>query len=153
VNVEDLKDDELGYLVVKCVQEQTRRAIARLDETVEEDDLWPTPVFEAALQVFGNAVYGQGKVRKALSRRISFAYGVWRDKYGPFSAEQEEYAAEVLTAAIKAGGRAANGNAPYALVYSRLLDAVNHETVHGGFLKRSGAVQRDLQTPGMREVE
>lgn len=153
MNVEDLNDGELGYLIVKCVQEQARRALARVEETEEEDRLWPEDVFAAALEVFGNAVYGNGKVRKALSRRISFAYAVWNDKYGPLSPEQEEYAAEVLAAAIRSGGKAAKGAAPYALVYSRLLDAVNHETVHGGFQKRSGAVQRDLQAPGMREAE
>lgn len=148
----ELSDAQLAALAVRIAQEVGRRATRR--DPDEPADLWPEQVFDAAREVFGDVVYGEGRVRKALNRRIHFAMDVWNEKYGPLNLEQEQYAAEVLAAAIRSAARDAHRDPRklYPFVYKRLLDAVNHETVHDGFQKRSGAVARDLATPGFREV-
>jgi len=82
-------------------------------------DYWPQSTFEAALEVFGPAVYQPtSRTYKALDGRIRHALRVWGEKFGPLNAKQEQYADEILAFCIRKAQREAGGDRaklwPYA---------------------------------------
>lgn len=102
-------------------------------------DFWPPATFAAALEVFGPSVHAlNGRTRKNLDRRIGHALRVWREKYGPLTPDQEQYADAVLAASLRAGLAAPNANQRYAYAQAQIARAVNHERVHAGFQSRAG---------------
>jgi hypothetical protein len=110
--------------------------------------MWPAPVFDVCVEVFGGAMYAVGsRLRVALDRRIGHAQTVWNRKYGPLNPAQEQYLSSVLCGAIRSGEQdcaevKARGEKAEAMpfVLTKLDKVVNHELVHAGFKKRAGGV-------------
>lgn len=144
LDVAELSDLELAQLQRCCSDEQGRRALARRGE-LTPSGLWPVPVFEAALEVCGPSVYGEGRVRGALDKRIRHALTVWDDRFGPFEPAQQEYAEKVLAAAIRRAAKDAGDEVVYPFLYSGLDRVVHLERVHDGFKNRSGEA-REIDT-------
>lgn len=101
----------------------------------------PDGAFEAARELFGDQLYNaKARTYRALERRCRHALRVWNDKYGPvLSSEQEAYADELLTWAIRDGHAraAAAGARPLQYVQASIGRLVNHERVDAGFKSRA----------------
>lgn len=116
-------------------------ALCELEARAEEREqggedvfVWPQKVFDAALALFGPRMYARGgRTFRVLDARVKHACRVWDDKYGPWTPEQAEYAADLLASAFVAPRIEGN---PYASVLSRLDRIVHHDRVHQGFLRR-----------------
>lgn len=111
--------------------------------------IWPAPVFDVCVEVFGGSMYNVGsKLRLALDRKIGHAQTVWNRKYGPLNPAQEQYLSSVLCGAIRSGhadhsGAVTSGDRVRAVVpfvLAKLDKVVNHEIVHAGFQKRQVVV-------------
>jgi hypothetical protein len=104
---------------------------------------WPQGVWETALDIFGPAVYSrEGRTYKALDRRIRHALRTWDGQHGPLTAEQNEYAAEVLQSALRKAQKDARGvrGKLWPFAQAQIGRMVMHERVHEGFRSRAGFV-------------
>lgn len=110
-----------------------------MDADLSDIELLPQ-TFQAALRVFGPAVYNEnGRTRKALAMRVGHCRRTWADKFGPLNAEQEAYADTILAYALGTAAKDAGGNTRLLYPYTQraLGHLVNHEDVHAGFKRRA----------------
>lgn len=115
---------------------------ARADERERLGFEWPQKVYDAALSVLGDAVANRnGRTRKGLDRKIAHALRTWDDNYGPLNPEQAEYAASCLASCFQP---------QWVLpqMYRRLDLVVHNDTVHQGFIRRSGIGPIELESVG-----
>jgi len=106
------------------------------------DELWPSEVFRAAVEVFGPTVYNlDGRMRKTLDRGIAAVMARWRQRY-EMNLAQDDYAAKLLLWAV---GQAKKGDRPLPYFIGVLHSLVNDERAHAGFTARAGYVDVSAQ--------
>ena len=101
--------------------------------------LWPQDVLDCVATVVSPSAYNPAsQTYKGLDKRVMHTLAVWKDKYSPWNAAQEEYASAILCAAITKAGLEAGENRRklYGFIHSNIGYATNHEMVHAGFQKR-----------------
>jgi hypothetical protein len=99
-------------------------------------------VWIAAARTFGKRT-GHGSTLQPYSdtwklviQRAEHALRVWNAKYGPLSAEQWEYAGELVEYALEHAIEAPGPNERYAWFNAKLTMLLNHESVDAGFRRR-----------------
>lgn len=129
-----------GDIPAEYVELEARMMQRERSGEEEETWLWPVPVLEAAVAVLGPSLYNRkGQMFKALDRRIQHAHRVWQDKYGPLTPEQAQYEEKILVNCFSSA-EATQGDSPIqAVVQSRLSQALHHERVHAGFVRRAAS--------------
>jgi len=98
---------------------------------------WPPKTRAAAVVVFGQSILDPSrKLHKQLDKKIAGCLHAWHTAFDPWSDEQEEYADDVLAAAIRIGAGDKRKVAAISHVSTKLDDVIRAERVFNGFQRR-----------------